>query len=104
MKHKSILIIVALLLSFSVRTAATGENGRNSYPEGKFVDRFSSSSLREDGGVGDTGGESDGLDLDEPNSKYRLNPIGDALPLLFVFGVAYGFYVFAGKRKTAEIK
>jgi hypothetical protein len=105
MKYKNILIIFTLLLSIAVCSLATERTNRNAYPENKFVDRFSPPSLREDNGTGNTGEETEGMNLDDPNSNYALNqPIGDAFPLLIVFGLAYGFYIFVGKRKRTEIE
>jgi hypothetical protein len=99
MKYKNILLILSiLLLSFSGSVPAAERPDRNAYPDSRFVDRFSSSSLRDDNGTED---ETDGIDLDDPNEMYRL-PIGDAFPVLFAFGLAYGFYVFSRKRKTVE--
>jgi hypothetical protein len=104
MKHKNRRMLLFFLIPFSFCIAAAEENGRNTYPENKFADRFSSSSLRDGSGVGNTGGETGGIDLDDPteHTEYALNPIGDALSLFLTFGLAYGFYVFAEKEKQRK--
>jgi hypothetical protein len=103
MKYKNILLILSIfLLSFSGSVSAIERPDRNAYPDGKFVDRFSSSSLRDDTG---TGGETEGIDLDDPtDDMYALGPIGDALPCLLILGLSYGFFVFNRKRKTVEVE
>jgi hypothetical protein len=105
MKYKSVLIILALLLSTAVCSLAAEKTDRNAYPENKFVDRFSSSTLRDDDGTGNTDGKTGGIDLgDDPNGNYKLGPVGDSFPLLLAFGLAYGFYVFVEKRKRTEVE
>ncbi|MDR0683294.1 MAG: hypothetical protein LBG15_15855 [Dysgonamonadaceae bacterium] len=104
MKYKNILVIFTLL-SISVCSLAVERTDRNAYPESKFVDRFSSSSLRDDDGTGNTEGETGNINLDDPDENYVLGgPVGDALPLLITFGLTYGIYVFIEKRKRTEIK
>jgi hypothetical protein len=96
-KYGSLFIAIAMATVFAVPAMAERENGLNSYPESKFVDRFSSSGLR-------AGGEGEGgIDLgDEPEEDLSINyiPVGDAIGLVLALSLTYGVYVCSRKREN----
>jgi hypothetical protein len=98
-KYGSLFIAIVMTIVFAVPAMAERENGLNSYPENKFVDRFSSNGLRDDpsGGLRD-----DGIDLGEPDPEDALGPVGDAIGFALALSLTYGIYVCSRRRKTVD--
>jgi hypothetical protein len=103
LKYKSLFFTTMMAIFFAVPVSAEKESNRlSSFPESKFVDRFSSGSLREDSGDGDGDTNTSGIDLgDTPEAKDALGPIGDAIGWVAALVLVYGIYVFNKKRKHA---
>jgi hypothetical protein len=102
MKNRRIYAFFVLLLFFSFNLAAIDERStdrefpRTMYSESRFVDRFANSTptpapIGENGGLPPGGGG-------RPNPKDALNPIGDAVWLVLLFGLLYGVSLYKRKR------
>ncbi|KAA6302703.1 MAG: hypothetical protein EZS26_001210 [Candidatus Ordinivivax streblomastigis] len=101
MKTKCIyaLFILTLFSSFNLvateRRAVNRASMTTAYPENRFVNRFSNpappSPSSADEGIVPGDGE-------RPDTDTALNPIGDAVWLLSLFGLVYGVSLFIRNR------
>jgi hypothetical protein len=110
MKTKCMYALFVLLLFFSFNIAVAGrerverESIKTEYSENRFVDRFSDFTLttnltpepfgaEDEGGITPPGGGGG-----RPGPGDALNPIGDAVWLVLLFGLVYGVSLYKRRR------